>query len=230
MDKRSLERMKEEFIANISHELRTPLAIAKGSIELVLEEDLSEEQRKILTRGKENLDKLNRIIGNLIEAAQLAENPSPEIEEVDMQELLSACSIHLSTEATLREVEIRTRLPDNLPRVQGDKKKLQKAFSCILENAIKFNRKGGKVLVSARSVNGSVVVDFKDEGIGVPSEYRDKIFDAFYQVDGSSRRKYDGMGLGLAIARQIISIHGGEILVEGRKRRGSTFSVVLPCR
>lgn len=230
MDEKSLERMKEEFIANISHELRTPLAIAKGSIELVLEEGLSEEQRRILTRGKENLDKLNRIIGNLIEAAQLAENPPPEIEEVDVLGLLSACLSDLSTEAVVRDVEINSTLSEDLPRIRGDKKKLQKAFSCILENAIKFNRRGGRVFVRARAINGSVVVDFKDEGIGVPRECRDRIFDAFFQVDGSSRRRYDGMGLGLAIAKQIVSLHGGEILVGSRRKRGSTFRVVLPCR
>lgn len=220
--------MKEEFIANISHELRTPLAIAKGSIELVLDEDITEEQRKILFQGKENLDRLNRTIGNLIEAAQLADNPQPRIERVDLQDLLSSCFVELFKKAALKKVSIKTALPQNLPAIPGEKDKLRKAFACILENAIKFNRKGGEVIVKARKFNGSIEIAFKDQGIGIPPDQRDRIFDAFYQVDGSSRRRYNGMGLGLALARKIISLHGGKISVESEKDRGSVFSVVLP--
>lgn len=230
MDNKTLERMKEEFIANISHELRTPLAIAKGSIELVLEEDISEEQRKILLRGKENLDRLNKTIGDLIEAAQLADNPQLHVEKVDLRELISTCFDEMSKKAALKEVKIRAAIPDNFPTIAGEKERLQRAFACILENAIKFNRRGGEVIVKGRKFNGSVEIAFKDQGIGIPRGQRHRIFDAFYQVDGSSRRRYDGMGLGLALARKIVSLHGGEILVESKKNQGSVFSVVLPVR
>lgn len=230
MEEDAVKRMKEEFISNISHELRTPLAIAKGSIELVLEEDLSEEQKELLTRGKENLEKLNRIIGDLIEAAQLAGNPELKIENVEINDLLSNCVEELSKKAALKEIKIKIRIPEKLPQVAGDKDKLKKAFTCILENAVKFNRRKGEVFVEAGTFNGSLVITFSDEGIGVPKNHKDKIFEAFYQVDGSTRRRYNGMGLGLAIANKIISLHKGRIFVENRKKGGSVFSVVLPIK
>jgi signal transduction histidine kinase len=228
MEKNGLERMKEEFISNISHELRTPLAIAKGSIELVLEDELSEEQRSILIRGRDNLEKLNRIVDDLIEIAQLEDNPKLNFEWVDVEALIAGCLTELAPKAASRGIRIKARCHRNLPSVVGDSKKLRKAFTCILDNAIKFNDRGGEVVIGTRLKPDQLEIIFADNGIGIPRNQRSRIFDAFYQVDSSSRRRYNGMGLGLAIANKIITLHEGKISVEGRKKRGSIFKVMLP--
>lgn len=219
--------MKEEFISNISHELRTPLAIAKGSIEIILEDELSEEQRSILTRGRDNLDKLNRVIDDLIEIAQLEDNPKLKFEWVDIGAVITECLIESAPEAASKGIRIKTHCPRNLPSIEGDRRKLRKAFGCILENAIKFNR-GDEVIIGTRLRENNIEITFEDDGIGIPKNQRDKIFDSFYQVDGSSQRRFNGIGLGLAITNKIIAFHGGEISVKGRKKRGSIFKITLP--
>ncbi len=119
-------------------------------------------------------------------------------------------------------------MPDELPRVKGDFKALKHVFHNLIDNAIKFNKDGGEVLIEAREKQGMIEVCVSDTGIGIPRELQKKVFERFYQVDSSLTRRYGGTGMGLEIAREIMEAHGGEIKVESRPGGGSRFCFTLP--
>jgi signal transduction histidine kinase len=228
MEKYALKKMKEEFISNVSHELRTPLAIAKGSIELVMEDGLGPEQKMLLSRSKDNLDKLNQLIDDLITISQLKDSPKLELGWVDIEEGINECLIEISRKAAVKEVTVKSKVQRNLPCIVGDKRKITKVFSCILDNAVKFSRNKGEIIIGSKLSENSLIITFQDDGIGIPKNEMEKIFECFYQVDGSTKRRYNGMGLGLAIADKIVSLHGGRISVRSKNGIGTIFTVEFP--
>lgn len=227
---KTLDRMKEEFISNVSHELRTPLTVAKGSIDLVLDSELDEKQKEILTMGKTSLARLNSLITDLIEIAKMEEHPTIRLENVALDSIIRQCIYEIRPIAEQNNIAIKAFLHGNLPKVRADKEKLQQVFFNLLSNAIKFNRAGGEVIIGVRQNNGAMEVSVADTGIGISKEHIDKIFDRFYQVDGSTTRKYLGTGLGLAIVKKAVEMHGGKIWVESDLGKGSKFTFTLPVR
>lgn len=228
MKKNELRNMKEEFISNISHELRTPLAVAKGCIELVLEEKLNKEQRMLLALCTDNLDKLNQLVDDLLIISQLRDDSCLDLEYVNLSAEIKECIKEASPVALARGIKVMDDVQPDLPAILGDKRKIKKAFSCVLENAVKFSNEGGKVHVYSQARENFVAISFKDNGIGVPMRERRKIFDCFYQVDMSSKRRYNGMGLGLAIASKVVTMHKGKISLRSNNGSGTIFTIKLP--
>lgn len=225
---KTLDRMKEEFISNVSHELRTPLTVAKGSIDLVLDSELNEKQKEILSMGKTSLLRLNRLISDLIEIAKMEEHPVLRLENVALDSMIRQCIYEIKPIAEQDNINIKVQLQENLPALRADREKLQQVFFNLLSNAIKFNKRNGKIIVEASQNDGVMEVSIADTGIGIPREHLDKIFDRFYQVDGSTTRKYVGTGLGLAIVKKAVEMHGGKIWVESELDNGSKFTFTLP--
>lgn len=225
---KTLDRMKEEFISNVSHELRTPLTVAKGSIDLVLDSELNEKQKEILSMGKTSLIRLNRLISDLIEIAKMEEHPVLRLENVALDSMIRQCIYEIKPIAEQDNINIKVQLQENLPALRADREKLQQVFFNLLSNAIKFNKRNGKIIVEASQNDGVMEVSIADTGIGIPREHLDKIFDRFYQVDGSTTRKYVGTGLGLAIVKKAVEMHGGKIWVESELGNGSKFTFTLP--
>lgn len=226
---RTLERLKDEIISNVSHELRTPLAICKSVIDLAMEEDSEDERNKLLGMGKDALDRQDRIIGDLVGTAKIQKDAFElNIENLDLGQVITLSKKEIEPLALKSRVTVKTSIQEDLPRIGADIAKLKHALFDLLTNAIKFNKEGGEVFIEAKKHSSGVEVSISDTGIGIPEEHLDKIFDRFYQADGSSKRQYGGVGLGLAIVADIIERHDGRIWVESEVGKGSKFIFVLP--
>jgi signal transduction histidine kinase len=224
--------MKSQFIQNVSHELRTPLAIVKGYLDLVLDasfgfklEPNMEQALKAMQTHTNRLTSLVESITTLenVETGQLERNPQP-ILPVFMRALQA-----VRQKAERNHVEMLVELDQQLPQVNLDPQQLGLALWHLLDNAIKFNRPGGRIWVNAQQQGDEIICSIRDEGIGIPLSEQVRIFERFYQVDGSTKRRYEGMGLGLSIAREVVEKHGGRIWVysEGVDT-GAIFKITLP--
>lgn len=232
-DLKKLDRMKDEFLSNVSHELRTPLTTIKGVIDYVLDEDIKEEHRELLKVSSRNLNRLNRLIGDILDFARIEHLPEKlQIEETSLKEVIDWALDDVETTAKENKVKLKVSTGDEDQKVESYKILLKKAIVNLLDNAIKFNKEEGEVVVktSYNEKDGFAEVSITDTGIGIPDEHLDKIFDRFYQVDGSTTRKYGGVGLGLTISKRIVEILGGEIKVKSKVGEGSKFSFTIPIK
>jgi signal transduction histidine kinase len=226
---KTLDRMKDSLIANVSHELKTPLTISKSAIEMAMEEESKEERYKLLEIGRDALIRQNKIIEDLVDISKIKrEELELYMEALDLGKIIDTSRREMEPLASKKGIEIKTSLKEDLPKVRVDFDSLRRVFSNLLDNAIKFNREGGEVLIEAREKGNFVEVSVSDTGIDIPEDQLDKIFDKFYQVDSSARRAYGGTGLGLVIVKSIIDAHGGEIWVESELGKGSKFTFTLP--
>lgn len=225
---------KTEFLAVMSHEIRTPLTGILGYTELLLDQDLGEKQRhyaeRIETAGARLLAIANDILEfSRIEAGEITIAPTPFRVRSFVDNVVSI----VSESARQKSLPIRTVISSNLPEtVSGDELRIQQILLNLLDNAIKFTEKGEIVLAvepdgSAEAVD-LVRFTVRDTGIGIPPDKRNLLFQRFSQVDASNRREHGGAGLGLAIARRLTELMGGEIGVESEPGVGSTFRVRLP--
>jgi PAS domain S-box-containing protein len=245
-----LDKMKEELIINVSHELRTPLQVVQAVLDLLSDEVSDEEDRDLLQKGLENLDRLNSLVGDIMKAVKLREKrlPSQEVVDisrpvqpllvpvevverapVDVGALVRKCAGTFSHDAEESGITIEYNVDDDLPKILGDAKELDMAFSHLIGNAIKFNHRGGRITIEVQGMGDKVILNMSDTGIGVPQDKLPKIFDRFYQVDGSTTRKFEGTGLGLYLTKGIVERHGGSIWAESEEGAGSKFIMVLPC-
>jgi signal transduction histidine kinase len=255
-DLREMDRLKSEFLSNISHELRTPLTPLKGYLPAILREEfgpLTPSQRGALEHVTESVDRLHRLIEDLLafmqwESGETCLRLGAEAVEKVVEEALD----RVAAAAKAKGVEVTAEVGADLPHVRVDAAAVGRALGHLLENAVKFTPKGGRVTVTARLVEGSsgqtvdssqpidestarprgrarwVELAVRDTGIGIPAEAVSKIFERFYQVDSSSTRQHGGTGLGLAIVKRILDAHEVPIAVESLPGRGTTFSLLLP--
>jgi len=229
---KKLDQLKGNILANVSHELRTPLTLIKGHIQLIAAGAwgaLSDEQEQDVTTMLKAVDRLQGLVEDLLLFAgwdpdRLVRQPIPPHELVDSA-LQRAAPKTRGTSVTLE-----TRLARDLPAVEGDPMALSRVLDHLLDNAIKFSPRGGPVIVEVEPTPQSDQVVFRvvDHGIGIPAEELPHIFEAFYQVDGSSTRRYEGTGNGLALVKIIVEAHGGTVSVESKVGEGSTFSFTVP--
>jgi signal transduction histidine kinase len=227
-----LNRLKTDFIANISHELRTPLAHMVGYIDLLDEEalgPLSDEQRRAVAVLKKSYRRLGSLIDNLLFLSFDTEESLPlNLQVTPLAPLIENIVQNHVEKARSAGVELLKEVPDSLPSVYVDPEKLDWALVQLVENSIKFNREGGKVLIKAEQANDRVELSVADTGIGIPEKKVKEIFKPFYQIDGSSTRKYGGAGLGLTLAKRIIESHGSKIEIDSKEGEGTRISFLLP--
>lgn len=227
---KEIDRLRAQLVQNVSHELRTPLGLIKGYIELLLDGDLgpvAESQRAAMQVIRERTAVLARLVNNLtvLQATPQEVMALTPISVIDLVRKVLASFLGAAQEAG---VVFREYLPDDLPLVMGDRDRLELVFGHLVDNAIKFSPGGGVVTLRAWSEQESVCVSVSDEGIGIPPEHLDRIFERFYQVDGSTKRRFGGMGIGLALVWEVVEAHGGTVRVESEPGKGSTFIVSLP--
>jgi len=226
---RELDRLKYNFLSMVSHELRTPLTTIQGYISFLKTEksgSLNPNQKECLEISAETADTLNHLIEELIDLSRIETGEfKVDLASADMTEVINKAIISLQLLANNQGVTLENKLPKDLPLVWADKERIFQVVINLLENAIKFNQSGGKVYLTAsnHTQNGKVVFCIADTGIGIPEDKLDKIFDKFYQVDSSEKRKYGGCGLGLAISERILKLHKGRIWAESQIGTGSKF-------
>jgi GAF domain-containing protein len=227
---RQLDTMKSELIQNISHELRTPLTFIKGYIELLQDGEmgaLGDEQEAAINIVADKADVLSKLVDDIVSMLQVG---AEEIETmpVDLGEIGRAAVQAAQVSATEAGLTLIEDIPDHLPVVFGDKRRLGQVFDNLLQNAIKFNNPGGTITVRLRNERTELRAEVEDTGIGIPADQLPRIFDRFYQVDGTSTRRFGGTGLGLAIVKEIVDAHGGQVDVRSKIGRGSLFFFTIP--
>ncbi len=251
---KALDRLKGEFIQNISHELITPMSPIIGYLDILMSQEigaLSPAQLDCLQSMRKSTERLRTLIEDLLELTRLEVGKYvPKWQRVSAQELVASGVEEVAPLAREKGIAIATTVPEGLPDIRGERAKLMQVLTNLLRNAVKFTRPGGHVSVAVRALPvavpapasigttaspvaaapeaGEVEIEVADDGIGIPPEHLSKIFERFYQVDGSSTRKHAGTGLGLTIVKKITEAHGGTVTVESELSRGTVFRVRLP--
>ncbi|REJ72646.1 MAG: response regulator [Planctomycetota bacterium] len=237
---RESDRHKTEFFSNVSHELRTPLTMILSPLEQLARQEgdrLSEKSRSLVDVATVNGHRLLKLINQLLDFAKLEAghsklHPTP----VNVNCLVSRLVAAAVPLAEGRGVQLSVRLEEDLKPITADEEKLDAVVTNLLSNALKFTPRGGSVTVSTSLCSGGdsvfaedqVRVAVEDTGIGIAPENLDKLFQRFVQVDGSTSRAFAGTGLGLALVKEFVELHGGQVSVESEPDRGSCFSFTLP--
>ncbi len=230
------DRIKSNFLATVSHELRTPLTSVIGYSEMLLEGiagPLNDEQREYVKTVMEKGDQLLQLITGILDISRMeAGQMKFERAAFDLMEVASIALSTIAPHARGKKLHLSCSLPDDLPRLWGDRDKVRQVLLNLLGNAVKFTPEGGSIDIGGEifldAEKPMVKVSVKDSGIGVASEHHQRVFDPFYQVDNSSTREYGGTGLGLNIVRRFIEAHAGSVWVESEEGKGATFFFTLP--
>lgn len=232
LELKEMDRLKSQFMQNVSHELRTPLVFIRAYLDLLLHGELgplSEEQHKALSIVTAKAETLTSLV-NQITTFHRIKSGLADLGKVQLEKIAQASLDGAREAARKAGIVLHSEFAPDLAPVWGDAGQLSQVFDNLLSNAIKFSPNGGNVWVRLRSdsTTGMVIAEVQDEGIGIPRDQHTRIFERFYQVDGTTTRKYGGTGLGLAIVREIVEAHGGQVWVESEPGRGSTFYVAIP--
>jgi signal transduction histidine kinase/ligand-binding sensor domain-containing protein/DNA-binding response OmpR family regulator len=237
---RNLDHLKTQFFTNISHEFRTPLTLILGPIEKMREEARDSKIQKNLSLVYQNAEKLLTLINQLLELSKLESgNYQLKASTGDLISLMKSLVMSFASRAEQKNIKLefnfdpQLRSPEFTDHFYFDHDIIEKIVNNLLSNAFKFTPENGHINVEAclnrLKDNGQVVeVIFRDSGIGIPAEKLPFIFDRFYQVDASTKRDYDGSGIGLALVKELVDQHKGSIIAKSRPGKGTTFSLRLP--
>ena len=236
MKSRELEaasQHKSEFLANMSHELRTPLNAIIGFSEVLSERmfgELNEKQDEYLkdihVSGQHVLSLINDILDlSKIEAGRM----ELEVTDFDLPMAIDNALTLVRERAARRSIALHTTVDERLGQIQGDERKIRQVLLNLLSNAIKFTPEGGRIEVGAKPVDGSIEVSVTDTGVGIAPEDQEAVFEEFRQV-GTADKRGEGTGLGLALSRRFIELHGGKIWVKSQVGEGATFTFTVPVR
>lgn len=231
-DLKKMDTLRRELVANVSHDLRTPLATLQGYIETLLlkEKSLSsEERRNYLQIVIQHCEHLNKLVTELFELAKLdSEETIVHREPFSLEELVQDVAQKFALAAQKKKIQIITNIGKELPFVSADIGLVERVLENLIENALRHTPDGGTISLVLTPDKRNVTVQISDTGSGIPPEELSNIFNRFYQVDKSRKDRHGGAGLGLAIAKRILTLHGGTIEVESVMNSGSTFSFQLP--
>jgi signal transduction histidine kinase len=224
---------KSEFLANMSHELRTPLNAILGYTELILDNiygDVPEKIRDVLERLEQNGRHLLGLINDVLDLSKIeAGQLTLSLNEYSMAEVIQTVFTSVESLAAEKNLDLKVEISKDHMTGRGDGQRLAQVILNLVGNAIKFTDEGG-VKVEASVSDETFFISVSDTGTGLPEADQQKVFEEFYQVDGSSTRKKGGTGLGLSISKKIIEMHGGRIWVESTPGKGSTFRFTVPVR
>ncbi len=225
---KKVEHIKRDLVANVSHELRTPLTALKGYIE-TLEEEVPCEQFRYLETIKKNTERIIRIVDDLLSLVSLEDTSVKlDVTDVDLCKLVNQIIPTFKQKLEQKQLGIEVICEDDFPIIKADGFRLEQVFINLIDNAIKYSEKGTIKIQLQRNDEESVKIVVSDEGIGIPKEHQDRIFERFYTVNKSHSRKYGGTGLGLSIVKHIILLHDGNIQVESDVGKGTKFIIYLP--
>jgi two-component system phosphate regulon sensor histidine kinase PhoR len=233
-DLRRLERMRQEFVANVSHELKTPLASIKAYSETLLDWALHDEAVNVrFLRGiEEQADRLNQLILDLLSLARLESGQEVfQHGPLGLAPVVGACVESHRDRAAAKSQSLALDLGplDGEVLVVADEEALRQILDNLIDNALKYTPEGGRVVVSCRPEGeGAIAVEVADTGIGIPRDDLPRVFERFYRVDKARSRELGGTGLGLSIVKHLVQSIGGQVSVESRLGAGSKFTVLLP--
>lgn len=227
------DRAKREFISNVSHELRTPLTAIKGYVQMLLLESigsLNESQIKFLTIVKTNANRLMELINDILDMSRIdAGRVELDFTEVDIREVINDALQTLRLEAEAKHLTVNLSIPEDLPPVVADKKRLTQIIFNLFSNSVKYTYDHGHVTMRVFLKPTSMIqVDVEDTGVGISDEQQKQLFSPFFRADNPLRERVSGTGLGLSITKSLVEQHGGEMWVSSEEGKGSTFSFIIP--
>ncbi len=228
---RRLERVRQDFVANVSHEFKTPLTAIQGFAETLLAGAIEDPRnnRRFLEIIRDHAIRLARLTDDLLKLARIeAGKLEVQFSPVGVIDLAERCAETALLKADRKQIVLEIDVPPGLPPVQGDAGLLRDVLQNLLDNAIQYTPAGGRIHVSAAARDRAGGVTVADTGIGIPLVDQERIFERFYRVDAARSREAGGTGLGLSIAKHIVEVHGGRLLVESEVGLGSRFSFSIP--
>ena len=231
-EEHALEKTRSDFVATASHELRTPLAAVYGAVRTLRRDDVEltdADRAQFLEMIESEATRLAKIVDQILLAGQLdADAVEFELVECDLEEVaagvIDSAALHLPESISL-DLSV-----DGAAPIRCDENKLRQVLVNLVDNAVKYSPEGGRVELRVRSENGSCLIEVADEGLGIPADERERIFEKFYRLDPQQTQGVGGSGLGLYICRELVERMNGRLRVESEPGRGSRFTVELPLR
>jgi two-component system phosphate regulon sensor histidine kinase PhoR len=226
----ALEEVRREFVANVSHELRTPLTAIQAFVETMAEDGLADRENSLrfLEIVRKHTERMGELIGDLTDLSQIETGAvTLDLRDVDVHAIVSEIALQLAHRHAASGVEVEVDVPSPF-LLRSDRRRLEQILVNLMDNGIKFNRRGGSVRVSASREDGRPLVVVEDSGVGIPSDSLEKVFHRFYRVDKARSRDVGGTGLGLAIVKHLMRLHGGQVRLESEVGHGSRFLLEFP--
>jgi len=224
----AIDKMKSEFFANISHELRTPLTLILSPVDELLDRKLPAAAHSALSVVRRNAARLLRMIDDLLDLAKLeAGGLRLRIMNIDMDDIARKTTENAMPAARAKGVDISFGISGTHPEVYGDSHRIEIVLTNLIGNAMKFTPSGGEITVKVFHNRAGTAVEVKDSGPGIAKAEQDRIFDRFHQTETSASRRQGGVGIGLALARELAQLHGGSLTVESELGHGATFTLFL---
>lgn len=232
---RSLQKIQQDFISTVSHELRTPLASIKSAVEILASETagpLNQDQKSFLHKAQKHIDRLKSLSDDVLDMTSLeAGTLDLEIKPNNINEIIQKEIKWFMPDAINKKLYINADLQDGIPLISMDGERIKTVMSNLIDNAITFTEKGGVFIISRKVEDkDEVQVCVKDTGVGIPENDLSKVFNKFHQIGSPEKRAAGGAGIGLAICRDIIRLHGGRIWAESKLNEGSHFYFTLPLK
>ena len=227
-----LENMRRDFVANVSHELKTPLTSINGFVEtLIINEDLpSDKRNRFLAIIQKESDRLKRLIEDILLLSSIESKNNLVTENVLLYNVFKEVYEMISYIASSKHIKIYYNFEDEKVAIQAYGDYIKQLFLNLIDNAIKYTPEGGTVIINQFTRNDEITIEVIDNGVGIPKEDQDKIFQRFYRVDKARSRSVGGTGLGLAITKHIVNSLQGNISVESKLGEGSKFIVTIPTK
>ena len=227
-----LENMRRDFVANVSHELKTPLTSINGFVEtLIINEDLpSDKRNRFLAIIQKESDRLKRLIEDILLLSSIESKNNLVTENVLLYNVFKEVYEMISYIASSKHIKIYYNFEDEKVAIQAYGDYIKQLFLNLIDNAIKYTPEGGTVIINQFTRNNEITIEVIDNGVGIPKEDQDKIFQRFYRVDKARSRSVGGTGLGLAITKHIVNSLQGNIGVESKLGEGSKFIVTIPTK
>ncbi len=228
---RKLERVRRDFVANVSHEFKTPLTAIQGFAETLLAGAIDDPQNRIrfLEIILEHSRRLARLTDDLLKLSKMdADRLELEIRRLSVSQFVESCIETTQRPAAEKDLRISVNLPQSLPDIAADRRRLAEVLQNLLDNAMQYTPAGGQIMVSASADGVEVTFTVSDTGIGIPQADQPRIFERFYRVDVARSREVGGTGLGLSISKHLVEVHGGRIWVESEVGQGSQFHFTVP--
>jgi two-component system phosphate regulon sensor histidine kinase PhoR len=230
-DLRKLERVRRDFVANVSHEFKTPLTAIQGFAETLLAGALDDAQNRgrFLEIIVEHSRRLARLTDDLLKLSKMdADRLELEISDTSVTQFVATCIETAQRRGAEKQLELSVQIPDGLPNIAADRRRLAEVLQNLLDNAIQYTLPGGQIILSAVHAAREVIFTVSDKGIGIPKADQPRIFERFYRVDVARSREVGGTGLGLAIAKHLVEVHGGRLWVDSEIGQGSQFHFSIP--
>jgi two-component system phosphate regulon sensor histidine kinase PhoR len=222
------EQSKREFVDNASHELKTPISVLRGIVETLLEEEEDQRKRRFLEKALRRIEQMQNLVEDMLTLTKLESGRERlNLSEFKLRELVEEVYDSLEQEFVKREVSFENLVSEDF-KMFADRQKFFLLLRNLIDNAVKYNKRGGKVRVLAKKEGNKQILEVEDTGIGIPPEHVPFIFERFYRVDKGRSKEMGGTGLGLPIVKHIVFLHGGEIRVYSKPGEGSRFSVIIP--